>query len=253
MIANLSNVNDSYFPTVAVAALDLLGVEALVSKADQGVSAMNVLSRFVRNASTRGVYNTESLVERHDVMYDFDVFFGDALYLFADPARDLETQVQWLLLRVATLVGLGLWSTPRFLVRGAIAVGDLRKRVAQGDNTPHEIRIGTSMITAHHLQEGQDWIGAAVDPGAPLNAEARKWTIACRVPLKVGCHLNGTPVAANWVWSNGTLEQVQRHVEQAVRETGPAEAAGSKLSNTLDLVRCVFETGQFSPFESPEG
>ncbi len=253
MEATLTNAMDTYYPAIAVAALDLLGVRALVSRSDCALTAMDVLSRFVRNASTRGVYNTETLHDRHDFMFDVDVFFGDSLYLFADPSRDIETQVHGLLLRVSTLIGIGLWTSPRFLVRGAIAVGDLRKRLAQGDSVSHEIRIGTSMINAHQLQEGQDWIGAAVHPDTPLNAEARKWTTTNEVPLKPGFRLEGTPVAVNWVWSKGTPEEVESHLERAVRETGAAGGEACKLENTREFVKLAIATRQFAPFILPQG
>ena len=145
---------------------------------------MNVLSRFVRNASSARIYADAASGGVHDVMFTADVYFGDSVYLFADPYRDLQTQIQLLSYRVATLIALGLCFSPRFLVRAGIAVGDLRKRMAQGDGVPHEIRIGTSMTRAHRLQEAQNWIGGAVAAGTRLHGES--CAVQYPVPLKPG-------------------------------------------------------------------
>jgi hypothetical protein len=212
---------------------------------------MDVLALFVRNASVRGVYDDHDLGHRHERMYDVDLYFGDSVYLFADASRRIEDQIQWLLVRVATLVGLGLWSAPRFLVRGAIATGDLRKRLVRTEGPAREIRIGTSMTAAHRLQEAQDWIGAAVDAEAPLNAEATKWTASSEVPLKPCFKVARIPVAVNWVWSNGTLEQTLQDVMAAIRETGSPSAAANKVANTLEFVNQAYKRNQFAPFERP--
>lgn len=204
--------NDTYAPTVAVAALDLLGVKTLVSKDDSCLAAMNVLSKFVKNAASRWAYADEKSGKKHEKMYELDLYFGDSLYLFADSSRDIETQVQWLAIRVSTLVALGLWWTPRFLVRAGIAAGDLRKRVAKGDGGAHEIRIGTSMTRAHELQDAQEWIGGAIDPAAPFASETAKWTVEYPVPLKSSSTFVGSAVPLNWIWSNGSQEQIEREV-----------------------------------------
>jgi len=244
---------ETYCPTIAVAALDVLGINGLVSTCDKGIAAMNVLSKFVFNASIRDVYGDPTLLDRREQMYEVDLYFGDSMYLFADASRPLDAQVLWLLVRVATLIGLGLWGPPRFLVRGAIAVGDLRKRLVRVGVTDREIRIGTSMTTAHRLQEAQDWIGAAVDAGAPLSNEATKWTSPMEVPLKASSKVDGKPVSVNWIWLNGNLEQTQHDVLAAIRETGSFLAAGSKLANTLEFLNGAYKHGLFAPFERPKG
>jgi hypothetical protein len=242
------SINDSYFPEIAVAALDILGLQEFVAKNDNSLSAMNVLSRFVRNASSGRIYNA-ALSGVHDLMFTADVYFGDSIYLFADPSRDLQTQIQLLSYRTATLIALGVCFSPRFLVRAGIAVGDLRKRVAQGDGAPHEIRIGTSMTRAHQLQEGQDWIGGAIAAEAGLHGEM--CAIEYPVPLKPKAKSLRTRLALNWLWRNGTPAEVECEVRAAFNETGGNETARQKLTNTLTFIDEIHRSGTLAPFDRP--
>jgi hypothetical protein len=100
---------DTYVPTVAVAAVDILGLQGLLSKPDQCLSAMNALGLFVANASSGGLYGSPDLRGKREDMYELDHYFGDSVYLFGDAKLELDVQVHRLSIKVATLIRLGLW------------------------------------------------------------------------------------------------------------------------------------------------
>lgn len=193
----MPSTSDQYYPRIAVAALDILGFSKLVEKGDESLVAMDTIAKFVRNASSSRLYSDPILGGNDDYMFRASVYFGDSVYLFGDPMRELDDQVAGLCMRVATLLFAGLLE-PRLLVRGAIAVGDLRIRSVQGDGESHKIRIGTSMTRAHKLENAQEWIGAAVDRRAPRNDIANGWTACYEVPLKPNSKMR-SPVALNWI------------------------------------------------------
>jgi hypothetical protein len=243
--------NDHYVPTIAAAAVDILGVQRLASKLDGSLAAINVLSKFVRNASPWLLSSPSTeLASRHTKMYDVEVYFGDSLYLFADQSIILEEQILNLTIRVATLVAVGLLvGAPRFLVRGGIAIGDLRKRLITRDGVDREIRIGTSMTRAHQLQECQDWIGGAIDGTAPRNSETSRWTFGYPAPLKKSCDLDAVPVPLNWIWKDGTPEGIENKLRLASEEiSAPTTRSQTILQNTSRFIRAVCQAGRFAPF-----
>jgi hypothetical protein len=238
-------------PIIAVAAVDILGVQGLVAKADQCLSAINAIGKLVKNASERRLFGPS---QNPELMFDFDHYFGDSVYLFADPNLELHVQVQRLLIRVATLITAGLlWGETRFLVRAALAIGDLRKRVVSSEREAREVRIGTSMVRAHQLQEAQDWIGAAVDAAVPCNLETAKWTIQFPVPLKPSAVVSAPPIALNWIGANCSRARIEDALHGAACEAGLTENAKTKLRNTLQFVGLVYDVAKFAPFEWPEG
>src|SRR3954471_15018990 len=84
------------------------------------------------------------------VLFDHGSYFGDTIYLFADPSRPITEQAEDMAGKVCSLIGLGLLhSSVPFLVRAGIAAGHLHERVAKGDGTLNVIRIGTAMVKAH--------------------------------------------------------------------------------------------------------
>ena len=51
-----NNTNERYIPTIAVAAVDILGVKKLLKRRDDCVSAMKALEFFVKNSSVSDYY-----------------------------------------------------------------------------------------------------------------------------------------------------------------------------------------------------
>jgi hypothetical protein len=240
-----------YVPILAVAAVDLLGISKLVEKTEQSTSAMNAIAKFARNASARDIYVDPTFVTKHQEMYAIDDYFGDAVYLFGDPNLDLDEQIRLLVIRVATLILLGLCGENRFLVRASIATGDLRRKSLRTERGVREIRIGSSMVKALHLQEDQNWIGGAVDASAPINEETRKWLLEYPVPLKRAV-TQQPPLAVNWVASSISRQQVEDALRNTVAEIGSSAEAEIKLRNTLDFIRLVHDVQRYPPFGMEE-
>ncbi|MBI3895598.1 MAG: YqgE/AlgH family protein [Acidobacteria bacterium] len=239
-----------YVPIVAVAAIDILGVKQLLLKPDCSLSAMKVLSKFVLNASSPEIFKDSNVSEKVDQMFEKDLYFGDSVYLFAASSLDPEIQIQWLVIRVATLIALGLWKEPRFLVRAGIAIGDLRKRVVKGGGSPHEIRIGSSMLKAHQLQECQNWVGAVVDAAVPQTPEVANWTFDYSVPVKPGC--DGLPLPLNWIWENSLDGEVESELVLASNEISLNQDAQTKLDNTSKFVQSIRTAKKLAPFFRPD-
>lgn len=252
-LSGISGANDRYFPKVAVAALDILGVKTLLLRNDGCQAALHSLSIFLGNASSRGIYEDSSLRVRTSVMYKDSMYLGDSVYLFADPSIGLEQQVQFLSLRVSSLIAQGIRYPSKFLLRAAIAVGDLRERTVKGDSAPCVVKIGTAMMRAHALQEAQDWIGGAIAADVPLNDEVRKWTCDYSVPVKDSVLGQSTLIAINWFAENDRKDQILANLKTAFDWVGfpndPVERTRvqNKRDNTQRFVQHVFDNGQLVP------
>lgn len=245
------DADDTYLPDVAVAAVDILGVKKLVGKADKNILAMAALSLFVRNACSSGYYTRPDFSAKAGDLYQDDVYFGDCVYLFGDTGMPVSKQVNLLAAKLTALIFLGLISEPRILVRAAIATGDLRTKMVSTVRGIRDVRIGTAMVRAYLLEANQCWIGGAIDYRAPLSEDCRKRVVEYPIPLKSGSDL-GHPVALNWMGGIGKRpdrDEVEANLRRAVAEVGTGDDEETKLTNTLEFVRCVFEAGRFSAFQ----
>ena len=244
---------DSYIPEVAVASIDILGVKNLIEHGDESLAALNTVARFVRNATSSGIYDDPELSTKTGDTFADDVYLGDSVYLFADPRVALPKQISGLVIRVATLIATGLYGEKTFLVRAGIAVGDLRRRHIQNERIDREILIGSAMARAHQLETAQRWIGGAVARGAPVDPEAQGWTHPFAVPTKGGADDVANPVAVNWIGQGWSETRLQQSLRGAIERIGGNGEAAVKLENTLSFVRHVFEQGAFAPMGPPEG
>jgi class 3 adenylate cyclase len=237
---------EEYIPSVAVAALDVLGVKKLVAKADECRLALRVLSRFVRNATESRMYAVPTAKGAFESTHAVDAYLGDAVYLFGDPALDIRTQVLRLAVRVATLIWFGLQGDERFLLRAGIAVGDVRRRVLSTGRGSLDVRIGTAMVAAHELEASQCWVGGAIDQSAPIDDEIGHWAIDCSVPRHTGAT---NARALNWITKGQDRSGLERALRDAVSTIGLSADSQRKLENTLSFVDHVYRRGLFAPFE----
>ena len=153
--------------------------------------------------------------------------------MFADPKTSVSQQVSLLASKVASLIAIGLWGEVRFLVRAAIATGDLRTTVVETDSGRHEIRVGTAMVRAHLLENAQCWIGGALaaDSAVHLDDTGSKWTVSYAVPLKNPDSQAGHPLALNWIGTGLEEEAIVRVLRKTVDDIG-ADAQATQLSRT---------------------
>lgn len=156
-------------------------------------------------------------------------------------------------MRVATLIAVGLFGDTGFLVRAAIAIGDLRTKLVQTERGLREIRIGTSMVRAHRLEASQGWVGAAIAPDAPLDSETLSWTVSYAVPLHKSIADLATDRAVNWIAKG----QLPHHASEAVRrvatQIGIDSGAQDKIDRTMEFIEFVCGKGLHAPFDIVEG
>lgn len=240
------SVDERYLPLVAVAAVDILGVKMLLSKEDECMSAMRAIEFFVKNSSMCDYYEDFLFDRKAGTFYEFEQYFGDSVYFFADTGLAVGTQVDRLTAKCALIIATGLISG--FLVRAGIAVGDLRvKSIELWGNQKREVRIGTSMLRAHMLQESQEWIGGAVESKYPpaYNDMNR---FRYHVPVKENSKFCQSELeAVNWVYiladaiKAGETEII-RIVRYGVDWIGSLlnEEVERKLANTIEFVEYVF-------------
>jgi hypothetical protein len=245
--------DEEYHPLVACAALDILGVKNLMTRSDSGRMAMDITRKFVRNACASGYYSATDLDSKVGDFYRTAAYFGDSVYLFADPGVGIAQQISLLSARVSSLIAMGLWGDVRFLARAAIATGDLRIVTIATDCGQHEIRVGTAMIRAHVLESAQAWIGAAleIDDPAHLSAEGARWAFDYLVPLKDSIHIAGRVHALNWIGSGIEKPVVVETLRKTVDQVGADPQAAGKLANTESFVDAVYASGRFAPFDVP--
>ncbi len=247
---NSWHAGNVYRQEVAVAAVDLLGMKALLEKDDKATSAMTALVGLRRNSATRDYYHAKDFKSSAGTLYQLEEHLGDSVYFFADTNLDIGTQVNRLVMKCAALIATGLLHYPRgFLVRAGIAVGDLRKKLVQPpQGAPHEIRIGTGMARAHMLQKCQEWLGGAVEVKiAPAPKEINR--IKYEVPIKDNTNFQQCELeAVNWVYilaneySNDkgkVIDAVKKSMSQP-SNLANCENALKKLENTLNFVEYVF-------------
>ena len=239
---------ERYSGQVAVAAVDVLGVCNLVNKGDDCALVVSVLEYFVNRVSDSRMFDNPANSQPVDRTHREDVYFGDAVYLFADPELDLAGQIVRLQVKVSTLVWMGLYNKVQFLVSGAIAVGDLREKTINTPSGLRQLKIGTSMVRAMQLEEAQDWVGAAIDSSVSTNSEIMSWTSDFPVPVKTGFP-GGTPRALNWIplaTDRAALEQKLKDISSKI---GADERSNHKVRNTMSFIEQVFLSQTFAPFE----
>jgi hypothetical protein len=246
----MANGADRYVTQIAAASLDILGVRKLLGRDDQAVSAIDAVTRFVGNATSSGVYREPHPGSKLRDLFDADLYFGDSVYLFADPARPIQSQVEDLVMKVAPLITLGIQQDPVFLVRAGIAVGDLRTRVVRNERGQREIRLGTAMLHAHVLETSQIWVGGAIAEG--LLGTAIHGTVAYPVPLRSGTDADSR-LALNWIAWGWTLEKLESRLHSAFSGIGLTDEDRPKLENTLAFVRHVIPSGRFGFTKVDEG
>ena len=233
---------EQYHSMVAVAAIDALGIKALLDRDDEASSAMHTLSILVKNAASRDFYDLPSFDGTATPMFQFDNYFGDSIYLFSNPEIPLSSQVQRLAAKCASLLSVGLFIPSKFLARAAIGTGNLRIFRVDTAIGIREIRIGTAMSKAHQLQEAQEWFGGSIIadvlyPSDDINA------FEYEVPLKNCLHLERV-LAINWVgvminngYTSSQVEQLLRDAFNAIGSIGNRES--TKLQNALEFIRYV--------------
>lgn len=252
-MCNIENSNTKYIPSIAVAAIDICGMTNMIKKNDQCLQAIKSLELLLKNAAENRLYNTPSRDYPAESMYEKGFYFGDSVYLFADPTRDIETQIIYLTARCASLIAIGI--TKGFLIRVGISTGDLRTLSLKLGNKEkkQEIRIGTSMAKAHTLQESQDWIGGVVE-GQYSNPPKNINQIPYSVPLKkYNRDINyGSIEALNWVYiiaemHNNDVAKIKDLVRKRFFETGNSECKKieSKFEQTLKFVEYVFDNDAY--------
>ena len=252
----MTKEEEQYLPKVAVAAVDLLGMKALLGKEDKATSAMTALVGLRKNSADSRYYKDKALKSLAGTLYEIEEYFSDSVYFFADANIDVGIQVDRLAVKCASLIAVGLLLYPRgFLVRAGIAVGDLRKKLVQPpQKEPQEIRIGTGMARAHMLQECQEWLGGAVEAEiAPAPKEINR--IKYKVPIKDNADFQQCELeAVNWVYilaneysnDRGKVIDVVKNSMSQLGNLADWENA-LKLEKTLNFVEYVFSKKEYLP------
>jgi hypothetical protein len=183
------SANDTFHDRIAVAAIDLLGVGDLLETDSDAIRAMDACEHLIGQVVIgQHAYETEELSASHIDLFKNRMYFGDSIYLFADPSDPLDQQVEKLLALAATVIWIGLLSyirqeKKRFLARAGIAVGNLRVRAISATSAGLVFPIGTSMSRAHIIESNQDWIGGALPSVLPSH-HGRPYRVPYKVPMR---------------------------------------------------------------------
>jgi hypothetical protein len=249
---------EEYYPNIAAAAIDICGMGVLVNKGDECKSAMRTIELLVKNTILqRGAYKTLPVQGKPDIfLHHISSYFGDSVYLFANPQNDLKTQVDLLAINCSGLLATGL--SLGFVVRAGICIGDLRKSVLNlGDGKIQELRIGTSMVQAHKLQESQRWVGGAIDTSIPSTDIYR---FEYPIPIKTNSHWHGKNLQViNWVCALKDMsklnsdkreyqneEKMKQRVQKVVSDVGAVQGeTEERLTNTLKFIDYAFENKKY--------
>ncbi|MFC2007309.1 hypothetical protein ACFLVB_01760 [Chloroflexota bacterium] len=259
---NQTDLNE-YYPEVATAAVDICGLKYLVNRSDECKSAMKAIELLVKNVFLqKGVYKEVPPKGKPDLfLYDFETYFGDSVYLFADPNLDIVTQLDRLTISCASILATGFQSG--FMVRVGISVGDLcRKVIDLGGGNKRDLRIGTCMIRSHQLQECQRWVGGAVQTQFPTKDYYR---FEYDVPIKKDSEYEGHILQSiNWVCllkkittiktNKKTYQNKNEIIDQVSKVISEVTGASSKeiairLENTIKFIDYVFNNDYFINFE----
>jgi hypothetical protein len=201
------SVDDTFHDRIAVAAIDLLGVGDLLEADSDAIRAMDACEHLIGQIVIgQHAYETEELSAAHIDLFKNGMYFGDSIYLFADPSDPLDQQVEKLLPLTAMVIWIGLLSyirqeKKRFLARAGIAVGNLRVRAISATSAGLVFPIGTSMSRAHIIESNQDWIGGALLSELPSH-HARPYRVPYKVPISCAWrqeHGKGELDAINWL------------------------------------------------------
>lgn len=252
---NIDLSKENYFPSVAVAAVDILGMKNMLKSEDECISASLMLAKFVEEASINEYYRDESLNKSLGKLYEDAIYFADSVYLFANPKTDIHKQIDLLIKTCSSLITKGL--NNGYLLRIGIATGDLRlSKVRLFDDREVILRVGNSMVKAHILQESQEWIGGAVDFRFPVNSKSY-FRIDYNVPIKKKSEYFGKKlVALNWVRMlasrtsvKHTNEEICSLIKNGIHNINRLmdDKIKLKYNNTLKFVEYVFIKEQNTP------
>ncbi len=242
--------NDRTHEPVVAAALDILGVQALLDEDATALSAANACDGFVGTIlEARHAYIAPDPTSNSIQLFDRGMYFGDSMYLFGDPSEPEERQTSSLIAVCALTIWNGIYavitdSRKKYAPRIGICNGNLRWRRIQTTRQQVEVPIGTSMARAHHLQESQDWVGGAVS--AQVSIENHQFLANYAVPLKAGEKWWSDPVLAlDWV---SAARQDARYDISMLASDIRAHAdlltqtdAQTKWMNTLSFVKKMLE------------
>lgn len=154
----------TYINEIAVASVDVLGISRILGQNNGTQTAAHILNNIWIN-SGNAMYSSPSQSSSSQQIYWKSIKFGDSIYFFGNPNDPIDIQLQNLIVRTGTLIGLGIYNFNYFL-RSGIAIGDLE--IIQVNIPMHQgnlidyIYIGSSMDRAHRLEGCQNWIGGAV-------------------------------------------------------------------------------------------
>ena len=229
-------VEEKYYDQIVAASVDLLGMQHLLSHDDQAVSAMNALATLIVNTNSPKAYS-ETKPPIH--LYSGRVYFGDSVYLFADPDLNIAKQAHYLNMACAALLSNApvLKKGAGFLIRAGIGIGNLRIRILEHYGEKRELMIGRSMANAHRIEESQQWIGGAIAKEIPADPVER-YRVAYSVPMKTNAKVD----AINWV--KLASENCERSVLQSfcddLKNSTPSESsAEQKVVNTISFVEAM--------------
>jgi hypothetical protein len=250
--------SEEYYPNIAAAAIDICGMGTLVNKGDECKSAMRAIELLVKNTVLqRGAYKKLPVHGKPDIfLHDISSYFGDSVYLFANPKNDLKTQVDLLTINCSALLAAGI--AFGFIARAGICIGDLRKSFFNlGGGRIQELRIGTSMVQAHQLQESQRWVGGAIDTNIP---SADMYRFEYPVPIKTNSQWQDKDLQViNWVCALKSIsslksdereyqdkEEMKQRVQKVVSDVGEIQReTEERLTNTLKFIDYAFENKKY--------
>jgi len=240
--------DDRTHDPVVAAALDVLGVRALLEQDLTALAAANACDGLVGTVlEARYAYTAPDPKSDSIELYERGTYFGDSMYLFGDPSEPEQKQSAHLIVVCAMGIWSGIYASisdhrKSYAPRVGICRGNLRWREIRTSKHRLTVPIGTSMARAHLLQESQDWVGGAVSSEVAVSDQ--QYVVEYPVPLKSGGRWwAGSAQALNWVaiarqddrYDLGELSaDLRRHAGQQKRKD-----AKLKWENTLTFAEAV--------------
>lgn len=148
-----------YFPEIVAACVDVMGMKNIIERDDKLDMAIRIPCQICANIANN------QYDESGGLRY-YQMQMGDAAYLISNPKYTISLQTQQLCYGLGSLISFGIlgekWIKYNFLLRGAIASGNLKTAKWEIENAHGNVLIGTSILRAFFLENMQNWIGASV-------------------------------------------------------------------------------------------
>jgi hypothetical protein len=224
-----------------------------ILESDNGaINALNILNGIFKNTVDPFGYTSPSFSAPKIRTFREILKFGDSIYIISDPNDPIEVQIDKLILRVTTLIALGIYLYEyKFFLRCGIAKGDLLDvQVWMPNNAPAHLRninqriiIGNSLSRANYLEKNQNWIGGAVM--GDINCKrSMNYLVEYKIPLKDKMPKAYKPkYAINWLklLSENNIEIKELNIIDDIANSigGIKRIDKKKIKNTKKFIKKI--------------